>query len=122
MENDNDIIMVSMNYVSGKKIVKVIGPIWGITVRSRGLGQNIAAVFRSWAGGEIGIYTKMLSDARNTAMERLRQAAKEVSANAVLEIRFDTSELSNYMNEVVAYGTAAVVESIKEEPETVSLS
>jgi len=71
---------------------------------------------------EIGIYTKMLSDARNTAMERLKQAAKELGANAIIEIRFDTSELSNYMNEMVANGTAIIVDDIKNEPEIVSLS
>ncbi|MEM0161193.1 MAG: heavy metal-binding domain-containing protein [Thermoplasmata archaeon] len=122
MADEKEIVMVTVNYVPGKKITQVIGPIWGITVRSRGLGQNIAAYFRSWAGGEIGLYTKMLSDARKTAMDRLRESAKELGANAVIEIRFDTSEISKVMNEVVAYGTAVIAETISNPAEMVSLS
>ncbi len=122
MDGDQDVVMVTTNYVPGKKITKVIGTIWGITVRSRGLGGNIMAGLRSIAGGEIKEYSKMLSDARNTAMERLRDAAKQLGANAVVEMRFDSSDIGQVMTEIVAYGTAVVVSDVSGEVERVSLS
>jgi uncharacterized protein YbjQ (UPF0145 family) len=122
MDNESEIAMVTMNYVPGKKISKVIGTIWGITVRSRGFGGNIMAGIRSLAGGEIKEYSKMLSDARNTAIDRLRDSARELGANAVIEVRFDSSDIGQVMTEIVAYGTAVIVEDISETAERVSLS
>lgn len=122
MDGEQDVVMVTTNYVPGKKITRVIGTIWGITVRSRGLGGNIMAGLRSIAGGEIKEYSKMLSDARNTAMERLRDAAKQLGANAVVEMRFDSSDIGQVMTEIVAYGTAVVVSDVSGEVERVSLS
>ncbi|MGC8608589.1 MAG: heavy metal-binding domain-containing protein, partial [Thermoplasmata archaeon] len=90
--------------------------------RSRGLGGNFMAGIRSLAGGEIKEYTKMLSDARNTAMERLQDSAKQIGANAVINVRFDSSDIGQVMTEIVAYGTAVVVEDIKENIERVALS
>ncbi len=118
----DEIIMVTTNYVPGKSISKVIGPIWGITVRSRGIGGNIMAGLRSLGGGEIKEYTKMLSDARSTALSRLSQAASEIGANAVIEMRFDSSDIGQVMTEIVAYGTAVVVENVSGDVEKVSLS
>ena len=80
------------------------------------------AGLRSIAGGEIKEYSKMLSDARNTAMERLRDAAKQLGANAVVEMRFDSSDIGQVMTEIVAYGTAVVVSDVSGEVERVSLS
>ena len=122
MDENPNVIMVTTNYVPGKKIDKVIGTTWGITVRSRGLGGNLMAGLRSIAGGEIKEYSKMLSDARNTAMGRLRDAAKNIGANAVIELRFDSSDIGQVMTEIVAYGTAVIVSDISESVERVSLS
>jgi len=122
MSEESGIIMVTMNYVPGKKITKVIGTIWGITVRSRGIGGNIMAGLRSLGGGEIKEYSKMLSDARNTAMDRLKDAAKQLGANAVIELRFDSSDIGQVMTEIVAYGTAVIVEDASGTAERVSLS
>ena len=122
MTEETGIVMVTMNYVPGKKITKVIGTIWGITVRSRGIGGNIMAGLRSLGGGEIKEYSKMLSDARNTAMDRLRDAAKQLGANAVIELRFDSSDIGQVMTEIVAYGTAVIVEDASGSAERVSLS
>ncbi|MFG1520253.1 MAG: heavy metal-binding domain-containing protein [Thermoplasmataceae archaeon] len=122
MTDESGITMVTMNYVPGKKITKVIGTIWGITVRSRGIGGNIMAGLRSLAGGEIKEYSKMLSDARNTAMDRLRDAARELGANAVIELRFDSSDIGQVMTEIVAYGTAVIVEDASGTAERVSLT
>lgn len=122
MTEETGIVMVTMNYVPGKKITKVIGTIWGITVRSRGIGGNIMAGLRSLGGGEIKEYSKMLFDARNTAMDRLRDAAKQLGANAVIELRFDSSDIGQVMTEIVAYGTAVILEDASGTPERVSLS
>ena len=122
MTEESGVIMVTMNYVPGKNITKVIGTIWGITVRSRGIGGNIMAGLRSLGGGEIKEYSKMLSDARNTAMDRLRDSAKQLGANAVIELRFDSSDIGQVMTEIVAYGTAVIVENASGTAERVTLS
>ncbi len=122
MMEETGVIMVTMNYVPGKNITKVIGTIWGITVRSRGIGGNIMAGLRSLGGGEIKEYSKMLSDARNTAMDRLRDSTKQLGANAVIELRFDSSDIGQVMTEIVAYGTAVIVEDASGTAERVTLS
>ncbi|CAC11328.1 conserved hypothetical protein [Thermoplasma acidophilum] len=121
-EEMSDVIMVNTEYIPGKRIVKVFGTIWGITVRSRGLGGNLVAGLRSLAGGEIKEYTKMLSDARNTAMERLQSAAEQIGANAVINVRFDSSDIGQVMTEIVAYGTAVLVEDVTDNIQRVGLS
>lgn len=121
-EEMSDVIMVNTEYIPGKRIVKVFGTIWGITVRSRGLGGNLVAGLRSLAGGEIKEYTKMLSDARNTAMERLQSAADQIGANAVINVRFDSSDIGQVMTEIVAYGTAVLVEDVTDNIQRVGLS
>lgn len=120
--DSNDVTLVTTNYVPGKKIDKVLGTVWGITVRSRGLGGNIMASLRSLGGGEIKEYTVMLSDARATALQRLREAAANAGANAVIELRFDSSDIGQIMTEIVAYGTAVVVSDAPGQVERVSLS
>ena len=117
----SDIMIVSTPYISGYKVTKVIGATFGLVVRSRGLGQNIGAFFRSWAGGEIKIYTKLLEQVRHQAIERLSQHAKSLGANAVLSIGFDTSEIGTATTEVLAYGTAVVVEKDNGNTQPVSL-
>ncbi len=105
-----DILVVTTPFVPGYRVTKVIGNTFGLIVRSRGLGQNIGAYFRSWAGGEIKIYTKLLEQARHTALLRLCDNAKSLGANAVLSVGFDTSEIGNATTEVLAFGTAVFVE------------
>lgn len=117
----SDIFIVSTPYISGYKVTRVIGATFGLVVRSRGLGQNIGAFFRSWAGGEIKVYTKLLEQVRHQAIERLSQHAKSLGANAVLSIGFDTSEIGTATTEVLAYGTAVVVEKDEETTQPVSL-
>ncbi len=118
----SEVIVVATNYVPGHRVTEVKGAIWGITVRSRGLGGNLMAGLRSIAGGEIKEYVVMLNDARNLAMQRLKDEAEKVGANAVLDMKFDTSDIAQTMTEIVAYGTAAVVEPASEKGQTVSLS
>ena len=106
----DEIIVVSTPYLPGYKITKTIGFTWGLIVRSRGLGGNITAGLRSLVGGEIHEYTKLLNQSREQALDRLKDHAKSLGANAVLSVGFDSSEIGQIMTEVLAYGTAVVVE------------
>ena len=101
--------VVSTPYVSGMRVDRVIGMAWGTVVRSRGIGYQVVAGLRAMAGGEIDEYTDMLNHARNHALERMRQHAQSLGANAVIGAAFDSSELGQSMSEVLAYGTAVVV-------------
>jgi len=116
-----DMIVVSTPYVPGYKITNVLGFTWGLIVRSRGLGGNVVASLRTIAGGEIKEYTQMLDQSRYEALERLKQHAKTLGANAVIEVRFDSSEIGQVMSEILAYGTAVIVEKEASPSQPVSL-
>lgn len=103
-------MVVTTNYVPGYRIKETLGTEWGLTVRSRGLGRNLTASLRSLKGGEITEYVEMLDQSRKDALERLVSRAESKGANAIIQLRFDTSEISQYMTEIVAYGTAVKVE------------
>ncbi|BAB66111.1 YbjQ family protein [Sulfurisphaera tokodaii] len=106
---ESDILITTAQELPGYKIVEVKGVVIGITVRSRGLGGNIAASFRSLIGGEIKEYVEMAEQARMQALERMIERAKALGANAVISVRFDSNELAQNMDEIIAYGTAVVV-------------
>jgi uncharacterized protein YbjQ (UPF0145 family) len=103
-------IVTTTPYLSGHRIVESKGMVFGLVVRSRGLGGNVMAQLRSLGGGEIHEYTSLLEDSRRQALDRLVQNATLVGANAVISMRFDSSEISGIMSEIVAYGTAVVVQ------------
>lgn len=105
----DEIMVVTTNDLPGYEVVEVYGEVFGLIVRSRNVFSNFGAGLRTIVGGEVGGYTKMLSDSRNQAMDRLRQAAAAKGANAVLMMRFDSSDIGQVMNEVAAYGTAVKV-------------
>ena len=105
-------LVVTTENVAGHRIRETKGQVFGVVVRSRGLGGNIMAGLRSIAGGEIHEYTQMLEEARRHALDRLVTNATSMGANAVLMMRFDSAEIGNTMSEIVAYGTAAVIEPI----------
>jgi len=105
-------IVVTTENVAGHRIVEVKGQCFGLVVRSRGLGGNIIAGLRSLAGGEIHEYTELLEDARRSAIDRMVQNATMMGANAIVMMRFDSSEIGQTMSEIVAYGTAAVIEPV----------
>lgn len=115
------VIAVTTPYVPGHRIVRTIGMTWGLIVRSRGLGRNITAGFRSLAGGEITEYTQLLDQTRNEALQRLQQHAQQLGANAVVSVTFDSSELGEVMSEIIAFGTAVVVEPDPTPAQSVSL-
>jgi uncharacterized protein YbjQ (UPF0145 family) len=104
------VIISTTNFVAGHRVVETKGQVFGLVVRSRGLGGNIAAGLRSIVGGEIHEYTALLEDTRRQAIDRMVANATAMGANAVLTMRFDSSEMGGYMSEIVAYGTAVVVE------------
>ncbi len=103
------VLIVTTNEIPGYRIVSVHGDVFGILVRARNYFANLGAQFRSVVGGEVGGYTKLLTDSRNVARERLMQAARDLGANAVVAMRFDCNEIGDIMSEVVAYGTAVSV-------------
>jgi uncharacterized protein YbjQ (UPF0145 family) len=110
---NDSILVVTTNDVPGYEVVKVYGEVFGVLTRSRNLISNIGAGFKSIIGGEIGAYTKLLSDSRIEATERLKRAAADKGANAVLAMRFDTGDIGRSMNEVAAYGTAVTIRAIE---------
>ena len=103
-------IVVTTENVAGYRVKETKGQVFGVVVRSRGLGGNIMAGLRSLAGGEITEYTQMLEEARRHAVDRLVQNATVMGANAIIMMRFDSSEIGQTMSEIVAYGTAVVLE------------
>lgn len=103
-------IIVTSEYIQHKKIVKTLGLVKGNTIRARHLGRDIAAGFRNMLGGEITEYTKLLAESREQAMDRMVEEAKAKGANAIIMMRFATSEISSSAAEMLAYGTAVIVE------------
>jgi uncharacterized protein YbjQ (UPF0145 family) len=96
--------------VAGHRTVETLGQVFGLVVRSRGLGGNIVASLRTIVGGEIHEYTQLLEETRRQALDRMVQNAAAMGANAVVMMRFDSSEIGQMMSEIVAYGTAVVIE------------
>jgi uncharacterized protein YbjQ (UPF0145 family) len=103
-------LVTTTENVTGQKVKEVKGQVFGVVVRSRGLGGQIVAGLRSLVGGEITEYTQLLEDTRRHAVDRMVKNATEMGANAVVMMRFDSSEIGQVMSEVVAYGTAVVLE------------
>ena len=108
----DDIIVSTMNDLPGYEVVQVHGEVFGLIVRARNVFSNIGAGLRTVFGGEAKGYTTVLADSRNQAIDRLRDAAREKGANAVLAMRFDCNEIADIMSEVAAYGTAVTVRKI----------
>jgi uncharacterized protein YbjQ (UPF0145 family) len=96
--------------VAGYRTKQTLGQVFGVVVRSRGLGGNIMAGLRSIVGGEITEYTQLLEEARRHAVDRLVKNATVMGANAVIMMRFDSAEIGQVMSEIVAYGTAVILE------------
>ena len=99
-------LISTMNDLPGYEIDEVFGEVFGLTVRSRNLGSQIGAGLKSIIGGELGGMTKMLAQGREEAIERLSAEAESKGANAIVAMRFDTSELGSTWTEICAYGTA----------------
>lgn len=102
--------LYTINEVPGKKIVKVLGYVKGSTVQTRHVGKDILASFKTLVGGEITGYTEMMDEARQIATERLLQDAEELGATAVVGFRLQTSQVMQGAAEIIAYGTAVVLD------------
>ena len=103
-------LLTTTHEVPGKRIVKVLGLVKGNTVRSRHVGRDIMAYMRNLVGGEVTDYTKMLAETREQALDRLVAQAGANGANAVVGLRFCTSEVMEGAAELLVYGTAVVIE------------
>ena len=116
------LMLLTSNYAPGYKVDRALGMVYGITVRSRGLGGNLMAGLRSIGGGEINEYTEMAHQARQQALDRLADHAKSMGANAVISVMFDSTEIGNTMDEIIAFGTAVVISRVDATQELVRLS
>lgn len=103
-----------MNEIPGYRVKKVLGAVYGLSVRSRNWGADIASVLKSVVGGELSMLTKMLYSGRNQAVDRMIGETLGRGGNAVIALRFDCSEVLNFA-QVCAYGTACLVERIDED-------
>jgi uncharacterized protein YbjQ (UPF0145 family) len=104
-------VLISTTFdVPGMQVSRYCGGCFGVVVRSMGFAKGIGASFRALAGGEVRQYTQLLEDSRRHAMDRMVANAQALGANAVLGMRFDSSEIGQSLTEIVAYGTAVVVE------------
>ncbi len=103
-------IVVTTDFVTGKKIVKVLGLARGNSIRCRHMGKDILAGFRNMVGGEVPEYTKMMAESREQSIDRMVAEAEALGANAVIGVKFSTSMMMTSAAEILAYGTAVVLE------------
>jgi len=106
-------LVTTTENVPGYRRTKTLGQVFGLVVRSRGVGGNILAGLRPIMGGEIHEYTQLLEETRRQAVDRMVKNANTMGANAVVMMRFDSSEIGQMMSEIVAYGTAVTLEEEK---------
>ena len=103
-------IIVSSDHIEGKKTVKTLGLVKGSSIRARHLGRDITAGLRGMVGGEIKEYTKLMTEAREQAIQRMTEDAEKMGANAIVDTRFVTSMVMSGASELLVYGTAVIVE------------
>ena len=108
---DHTLVTTSIN-LEGYKVTKQLGLVRGITVRSRSVLGNLAGGLQSLLGGQLSIYTDLCENAREEAYQLLLQHAQAIGANAIINMRYDANEVMQGITEVLAYGTAVVVEKI----------
>jgi uncharacterized protein YbjQ (UPF0145 family) len=105
-------IVTTMNDIPGYEVDEVFGEVMGLTVRSRNIGSQLGAGLKSIVGGELKGMTKALTDSRQQVMERMVEEAEAKGANAIIAMRFDTSEMGGQWTEICAYGTAVPVHKL----------
>jgi uncharacterized protein YbjQ (UPF0145 family) len=104
------VILCTTPDIAGKKIVRTLGLVRGNTIRARHVGRDILAFLRNLVGGEISEYTKLMAETREQALDRMIEEASRLGANAVVAVRFQTTEVAQGAAELLVYGTAVVVE------------
>lgn len=108
----NQQFITTSNQLEGYRVVTHLGVVRGITVRSRSILGNIAGGFQTLFGGKISIYAELCEKTRAEAYQLMMQHAAEMGANAIINMRYDANEVMNGVTEVLAYGTAVVVEKV----------
>jgi len=103
-------IFVTSDQIAGKTIKKTLGIVRGNTIRARHVGRDISAALKNLVGGEIKDYTKMMAESREQALDRMVEEAESLGANAIINVRFATSMIMQSASEILAYGTAVIVE------------
>jgi uncharacterized protein YbjQ (UPF0145 family) len=103
-------IVTTTDGIPGKRILRVLGVVRGSTIRARHLGRDLTAAFKNITGGEITEYTKLMAESREQCLDRMREEAAGLGANAVVGVRFMTSSMMQNASELLAYGTAVVCE------------
>ena len=107
-------IVVTASGIAGKRVVRTLGLVRGNTIRARHIGRDIMAGLRNIVGGEVSEYTKLLAEAREQAIDRMVEEARGLGANAIVDVRFTTSMVMHGAAELLAFGTAVVVDSTHE--------
>ncbi|MEJ2094568.1 MAG: YbjQ family protein [Gammaproteobacteria bacterium] len=103
-------LLTTLEYVPGKNVSKHLGLVQGSTVRAKHVGRDFMAGIKNIFGGELKGYTELLHESREEAIDRMRQQAKSIGANAILNIRFSTSTITQGASELYVYGTAVILE------------
>ncbi|MDZ7316420.1 MAG: YbjQ family protein [candidate division KSB1 bacterium] len=106
-------ILVTSSSISGYRIVKTLGLVRGNTIRARAIGKDILALLKNIVGGEIEEYTKLMAESREQAIDRMKAEAERLGANAIVDVRFGTSQIMQAAAEILVYGTAVVIEPEK---------
>jgi uncharacterized protein YbjQ (UPF0145 family) len=104
------VLVTTTERPAGYEVKQTLGQVFGVVVRSRGIGGNVLAGLQGLAGGEITQFTRLVEDTRRHALDRMIENARAMGANGVVMMRFDSSEMGQTMTEVVAYGTAVILE------------
>ncbi|MFT5426704.1 MAG: hypothetical protein ACI9ZT_001650 [Gammaproteobacteria bacterium] len=103
-------IITTLEYVPGKTITKHLGLVQGSTVRAKHAGRDIMAGIKNIFGGELTAYTELLHESREEAIDRMKEQAQSIGANAILNVRFSTSSITQGASEIFTYGTAVAME------------
>lgn len=103
-------IVVTTSECAGMRIKKVLGLVQGSSIRARHVGMDLTAAFKNITGGEVTEYTKLMAESREQALDRMREAAAQLGANAVVGVRFVTSSVMQHASELLVYGTAVILE------------
>jgi len=110
--NGDTMLVTTTHEIAGKRIVRTLGLVRGNTIRARNIGHDLMAGLKNIVGGEISDYTKMIAECREEALDRMIDQARANGANAVVGVRFATSEMMEHAAELLAYGTAVIVEDV----------
>jgi len=102
-------IVVTTDFIPGKKVVDVLGLVRGNTIRARHIGKDILAELKNMVGGEIEEYTKMMAESREQCLDRMVEEAQSLGADAIISVRFTTSSMMQSAAELLAYGTAVKI-------------